>query len=613
MAINAEQLNIILSAQTKDLRQELTKAEKRIKGFEAKSRKNLNNTSKSFDALGRAARTLGPALAAAFSIQTITNLTRSAAEIGKLADVAGTGVVEFQRFAVGAKTVGFEMDKTADIIKDMNDRIGDFVSTGGGPMKDFFENIAPAVGVTADQFMRLSGPQALQLYVSSLEKANLSQAEMTFYMEALASDSTALLPLLRNNGTEMRKLGDEAQRSGRILDQDAVDAARDLEKEAGDLADTIKTALTQAIVDNQEELMSVINFITNTAIPKFAALIKVLGEASRLYDVATGAASAYEGQGARTDPSVRAADVAAANALGGGDPSNTGLFYVDENGDVKEYGTSQTPPSQPGITAPMVLPEINVNRPGLDSDTGGGGKSIDDAARAVEDLREKYRDLIGTLDEAVGRNNDYEDQQKLLNEALSKGAITQEQFNVGMEAAKAKFKEASFEASNLSSVMQVLQGGLENAFMSILDGTDSAKDAFKKMAAEVIRELYRVLVVQRLVGQFKQGGGGILGAVAGAFGIGAAAAGGTVQAGSPTITGEHGRELFVPQVNGRVMTTAQTKQMMNGGGGGVTVIQNNTFGQGVSRAEINAMLPKIVETTKAAVFDAQRRSVNGMG
>jgi hypothetical protein len=611
MAINAEQLNIRLTAETKDLRQELTKAEKRIKGFEAKSRRDLKNTTKSFDALGRAARTLGPILAAAFSVQTITSLTRSAAEIGKLADVAGTGVVEFQRFAVGAKTVGFEMDKTADIIKDMNDRIGDFVSTGGGPMKDFFENIAPAVGVTAQEFMKLSGPQALQLYVSSLEKANLNQAEMTFYMEALASDSTALLPLLRNNGTEMRKLGDEAQRAGRILDQDAVDAARDLEREAGELADTIKMALTEAILNNKEELMDVIEFITKTAIPAFSRLISALGEASRLYGVATGAASAYEGQGARTDPGVRAQDVAGANALGGGDVSAGMTGYIDpETNQWVEYGTPAANKPVPGVTAPMVLPEINVNRPGLDG-SSGGSKSIEDAARAVEDLREKYRDLIGTLDEAVGRNNDYEDQQKLLNEALAKGAITQDQFNIGMEAAKAKFKEASFEASNLSSVMQTLQGGLENAFMSIIDGTDSAKDAFKKMAAEVIKELYRVLVVQQLVGQFKTGGGGIMGSLFSAFG--ARAGGGTVQAGSPTITGEHGRELFVPQVNGRVMTTAQTKQMMNGGGGGIQIIQNNTFGQGVSRAEINAMLPKIVETTKAAVFDAQRRSVGGRG
>jgi len=61
-------------------------------------------------------------------------------------------------------------------------------------MADFFETVAPLVGVTADNFKDLSGPQALQLYVDSLEKANLSQSQMTFFMEAIASDATALLP-----------------------------------------------------------------------------------------------------------------------------------------------------------------------------------------------------------------------------------------------------------------------------------------------------------------------------------------------------------------------------------------------------------------------------------
>jgi hypothetical protein len=74
------------------------------------------------------------------------------------------------------------------------------------------------------------------------------------------------------------------------------------------------------------------------------------------------------------------------------------------------------------------------------------------------------------------------------------------------------------------------------------------------------------------------------------------------------MTGEHGRELFVPKVDGRVLSAAQTNNMQRGGGdGGVTVIQNNTFGNGVNRAEINAMLPKIVEASKAAVMDAKRQ------
>ena len=75
----------------------------------------------------------------------------------------------------------------------------------------------------------------------------------------------------------------------------------------------------------------------------------------------------------------------------------------------------------------------------------------------------------------------------------------------------------------------------------------------------------------------------------------------------PHIVGEKGPELFIPGRTGQVVANDKI------GGGGVTVNQNISFGAGVSRAEINAMLPKIVETTKAAVFDAQRRSVTGRG
>lgn len=147
----------------------------------------------------------------------VKNAAESAREIQNLSRVANTSTTEFQRWSAGAKTVGIEQDKLGDMLKDMSDRVGDFLTTGGGPMADFFETIAPRVGVTAEQFRNLSGPQALQLYVSSLEKANLSQNEMAFYMEAVASDATALLPLLRDNGAEINRLGDRAERLGAVL------------------------------------------------------------------------------------------------------------------------------------------------------------------------------------------------------------------------------------------------------------------------------------------------------------------------------------------------------------------------------------------------------------
>lgn len=153
----------------------------------------------------------------------------AAVETDRFARLANASTTEFQRMAAGAGTVGIESEKLSDILKDMNDRVGDFVQTGGGPMLDFFENIAPKVGVTAANFKDLSGPEALQLYVSSLEKANLSQADMVFYMEAIASDSTALLPILQNNGAALTEIADRAERFGAILSDDVIKAGKDFQ------------------------------------------------------------------------------------------------------------------------------------------------------------------------------------------------------------------------------------------------------------------------------------------------------------------------------------------------------------------------------------------------
>lgn len=159
----------------------------------------------------------------------------SAKEISNLSSVANTSTTEFQKYAAGAKVVGIEQEKLADIFKDVNDKVGDFLNTGGGALADFFTNIAPKVGVTADDFRNLSGPQALGLYVHSLEKANVSQADMTFYMEAIASDATSLLPLLRNNSEGFTMLGDAAEAAGAIMD-DATEVAKlQFEIESGKL------------------------------------------------------------------------------------------------------------------------------------------------------------------------------------------------------------------------------------------------------------------------------------------------------------------------------------------------------------------------------------------
>ena len=181
-----------------------------------KSRQTAKQIEKYSNQIG-AALTAATAAGVTGMAALVTSTAESAREIRNFAELSDASTQQFQRITYAASRYNLEQEKVADILKDTNDRVGDFIQTGGGPMADFFENIAPLVGVTADEFARLSGPEALQLYFDSLQKANVSQKDMTFYMEAIASDASLLIPLLRDGGAEMERLGDEAERTGNVF------------------------------------------------------------------------------------------------------------------------------------------------------------------------------------------------------------------------------------------------------------------------------------------------------------------------------------------------------------------------------------------------------------
>jgi hypothetical protein len=216
----------------------------------------------------------------------MTRSTVAAAnEIGQLSQVANANPELFQRWAAASATVGIEQEKLADILKDVNDRVGDFLQTGGGPMADFFENIAPRVGVTADQFARLSGPEALQLYVSSLEKAGVSQQELTFYLEAMASDTTRLIPLLQNGGAEMTRLGAQAQALGAVLDADAIAAMRRSELalvSIGQVFTGVRNRIAVALAPSLEAVANAFVALASSTSPISRAFDAVLANLDRL-------------------------------------------------------------------------------------------------------------------------------------------------------------------------------------------------------------------------------------------------------------------------------------------------------------------------------------------
>ena len=268
MATTALGLALQISASTAGLAKSVNEVNQKLDSMAEAGKKSAKDLAilKTIE-IGRAlidsAKALAGALSSAASsaLDLFNNSRASVGELTTLAQVSNTSVEEFQKVALAARSVGIEQDKMADILKDVNDRIGDFIETGGGPMADFFENIAPKVGVTADEFERLSGPQALQLFVDSLEKANLSQADLTFYMEAMASDMTNLLPLLKDGGAGMDELAGRAERLGIVLNTDQTAAIKEMNGALG---------LVQATFDG------IINQVTSQLAPVITDIVNKL-------------------------------------------------------------------------------------------------------------------------------------------------------------------------------------------------------------------------------------------------------------------------------------------------------------------------------------------------
>ncbi|WP_411839248.1 hypothetical protein [Paracoccus sp. ME4] len=250
---------------------------------DARFRKGLDDAATGMRRLGQDVQRMGAALstrvtaplvaAGAAAGAAFMASANSLADLQRQADLAGLSVQDFKEAALTVEDYGIQQDKLADILKDVNDRLGDFRATGAGPMADFFETIAPKVGLTIESFEGLTSSQALSKYITALEDANVSQAEMTFYLEAMASDATALIPAFRDGGAEIAATARRARELGLALDEDLIRSARDTQKDFRIVAGVLTTQFQQALIG----LAPAISELVTALMPMMEGLIEGAG------------------------------------------------------------------------------------------------------------------------------------------------------------------------------------------------------------------------------------------------------------------------------------------------------------------------------------------------
>ena len=273
-----ESLIVELDAKTQKLDAKLKSTDDKLNKLDSATKKN-DESLKKFTSTALTAATALTAVATA-----VTVAAKAATNYAKDIEIAATRsnetVEAMQGFAFAANTVGISLEKLGDIGKDTQEKLGEFLATGGGGFQDFVD----VIGATqieaqelAREFQTMSSPEVLQAMVTQMELAGVSASRMSFALEGMASDTTDLIPLLKKGGEEAKRLSDEFFEIGETLTQADIDKLKKLGEEFDKLGGEITAAGAKLAADFSDEIITAIALmgtLTQTA----TGMLSIIGQ-----------------------------------------------------------------------------------------------------------------------------------------------------------------------------------------------------------------------------------------------------------------------------------------------------------------------------------------------
>ena len=397
---------------------------------------------------------IGSALAVDGLVSFTRNTISTASEVQKMSDLVGDSVEDFQYFAKGAETAGLSLEQFGQMGKDALDRLGE-ARRGEGEMMDFFEKVAPKIGVTIDMFKDLSGPEVIQAYYDGLEKANLSHAETITYMEQIVNDGSLLIPLLKDGGAGFKKWGEEAKNAGAIMSKDMVNNLGKAKENLytlelqfqgfqAMLINSVTPAVT-AIAQNFDNIKAVVIALGAAISAKLVVQCAVLAK-EFVIGVAQGMAyqmqlSALQGQALRTATAMGV--LRSASALLGG-PAGLGMlaFQGLAAGAAFLYMKRSSDEAVPALsTQGKTITELREEYEKLDKVqqrvlVRQATDDLDKATKSLKDQDKAMRELIKTITDHYASSNEDRKKAGELFDEYNKGHKTVLQLATGINNLK---------------------------------------------------------------------------------------------------------------------------------------------------------------------------------
>lgn len=475
------------------------------------------------------------------SIQGVKEIISDIGSIETAAKRAGMSIKSFQQMKYVAESNHIEVNAMADAFRELNLRANEYAQTGKGSGAEAFAQL----GMSPEEVKkRLKDPADFMLeIIDRTRRLKDTAAGIRIFDEILGGQGgeqfVSLIEQGRDQLTETIKEGEEL---GRVLSDDVVKAAADVDRKFQDIASTVSSTLKGAIVDAYQALQVFIS--------SFSAMEERSSEALRAnqQQLETRRKQLHEQKGSGEDYVLSWIGKDATTELVEVDKQ---LKSINDELERRKKLTAITDTSIPPPVTPYVLPKDDKNN------GKGGSRSakINDAEREKKAIDA----LIASLEEElalVGLSDEARDKEIALRRAGA--SATDEQRDQIVSLIEARYREQKAVEAVEEQLRRNADAALDLADISmsmidtIIDGSFSAKDALSGL----LRQMSQALLLGQgplanLFGMTPQssGLGGLFGM---AFG-GPRASGGSVTPGNLYRVNEKGEEFFSPGTHGRII------------------------------------------------------------
>lgn len=628
-----------LSANTASFQQDMGKAVDILNSHAAEMNRTVAGIERSISKIG-------DAFVAAVSIGAVAKIIKDQVELGdqlsKTSEKVGISVEKLSAYQYAAKLSNVSNEDLTSSLAKLGKAINEAATTPTSAAARAFQGLGVSVKDSSGNLRSLGSVfEDVAQRLSLVKKED--PARIAYEMALLGKSGYEMAPLL----SSLKELTNEAQRTGNVITTDFAKASEKfndditrLELGTSRFARTITTLALPALNDLIERLNVAIGAQQGLSLD---TLSKQRADLARQYTQLTRAGLSensaravwLKNQIEEVDTKIIAANkdltrVQQEQAKIGKPGSLTlaplGTGSEDEVKKLEARAAAIRAQISPMDALAQKMAELEKLRPYLTFDTYFEAltKYQDEASDAIEkntrdldkqrhallagigdmDALQEDIDRISNLftDPATGKiMEQYAEQyyqiiDKMQTEAHNKIKGTISDFNDGTKTA-------------LQEITAAVKGWGDQFTNQIADMVMKGKGSFKDLADSIIRDLVRIWVQQNITrnlitstgtaGPWVQGLAGLFGSGSGTSAT-PHALGGAVTAGAPYLVGEHGPELFVPDLGGRIIPNGQLA-------GGPNVTVQMTVNAGVSqtvRAEMMALMPSITDRAKQGVLAA---------